>query len=48
MMCTGNTVKSTVGNDTSCSTVCDGMTKVSNSEHTACGESGNTSNIGRG
>ena len=38
-MCTGNTVKSTVGHDTSCITTCDGLTKVPSSGHTACGES---------
>ena len=45
MMCTGNTVKSTVGNDTSCPTTCDGMKKIPNSGHTACGKSKNTSGI---
>ena len=38
-MCTGNTVKSTVDYETSCPTTCDGMTKVPNSGHTACGKS---------
>ena len=37
MMCTGNTVKSTIGNDTSCSDTCDGMTQVPNAGHTARG-----------
>ena len=44
VMCTGNTVKS-VGNDTSCPTTCDGMTKIPNAGHTACGNSKNTSGI---
>ena len=38
-MCTGNTVKSTEGDDTSCPTVCDGIRYVPNSGHTACGKS---------
>ena len=36
--CTGNTVKSTEGDAASCPTVCNGMTKVPNSGHTACGK----------
>ena len=40
VMCTGNTVKSTVGNDTSCPTTCDGIIIVPNSGYTACGKNG--------
>ena len=35
-MCTGNTIKTTVG-DGSCNQTCDGENQVSNSGHTACG-----------
>ena len=38
VMCTGNTVQSTVGNGTSCPNICDGLTKVPNSGHRACGK----------
>ena len=41
MMCIGNTVKSTADYETSCPTTCDGLTKVPNSGHTACGKSRN-------
>ena len=41
VMCTGNTVKLTMDEDTSCSTTCDGMTMVPNSGHTACGKKDN-------
>ena len=44
--CTRNTVKSTADDGTSCPTDCDGMTKVPNSGHTACGKKKNTSDIG--
>ena len=45
MMCTGNSVNSTVGNDTSCPITCDEFTEFPNSGHTACGKSGNISRI---
>ena len=41
VMCPENTVKSTEGDDTSCPTVCDGVTKVPNSGHSDCGKSRN-------
>ena len=44
-MCTGNTIKSTVGNGTSCPTTCDGMSKVPNSAHNACGKIVDTGRI---
>ena len=37
-MCTGNSVKSEVGDNTSCPVVCEGITDVPNSEHSACGK----------
>ena len=36
-MCTGNTIKSTVGDDATCTQTCDGTTNVPNAGHTACG-----------
>ena len=38
VMCAGNTVKSTMDDDTSCPTVCDEITMAPNSGHTACGK----------
>ena len=38
-MCTGNTIKPMAGNNSTCSTSCDGKMKVANTEHTACGMS---------
>ena len=37
-MCTGNTIKATVGNETNCVT-CDGIKEVANENHTTCGRS---------
>ena len=38
-MCTGNTVQPIADYGTSCPTTCDGLTKIPNSGHTACGKS---------
>ena len=37
-MCTGNTVKTSVGNGTSCDGTCDGVKAVPNEGHTDCGK----------
>ena len=37
-MCTGNTIKTTVGNTANCNATCDGIKEVANENHTMCGE----------
>ena len=42
MICTGNDVKPTAGDTSSCPMVCNGTTEVPNSGHTECGMNSNT------
>ena len=37
-ICPGNTIKTSVGNATSCNATCDGVTTVPNGKHTTCGD----------
>ena len=37
MMCTGNTIKTTVGNTADCNEACDGVGTVPNADHGTCG-----------